>query len=84
MGIEFRADPIVKQSRRLIMDREKAFPSLCNDFITSSGMDLRDYFAAQMASEYMTIYNRPVAEVARDVYRFADALMKAREENVDA
>jgi hypothetical protein len=54
----------------------KAFPNL--DFHKlNQGMDLRDYFAAQVMPE-MNWVNVELS--AQEAYRVADAMMKAREQ----
>ena len=50
----------------------------------SSGMTLRDYFAAKAMQALLRQYpdhlmNSPASEVASDAYSMADAMMKARE-----
>ncbi len=63
---------------------EPAFP--CHGSmgeVTNDGMTLRDYFAAQALqgfSSTLTGAHEPVFEaLARDAYRMADAMLKARE-----
>ena len=47
------------------------------------GMTLRDYFAAK-AMQSMILYSEDAADdVASNAYCFADAMLKAREENAD-
>jgi hypothetical protein len=48
------------------------------------GMTLRDYFAAKIINGYIsdpTSTNRPFAEVAEWAYKFADAMIEAREKS---
>lgn len=60
---------------------EKAFPQRIND---DSGMDMRDYFAAKIAT---AMYSEMVGEdnidwdfdsIASSAYAFADAMIKER------
>jgi hypothetical protein len=49
-----------------------------------NGMTLRDYFAAKIINGYIsdpTSTNRPFAEVAEWAYKFADAMIEAREQS---
>jgi len=49
-----------------------------------NGMTLRDYFAAKIINGYIsdpTSTNRPFAEVAEWAYKFADAMIEAREKS---
>jgi hypothetical protein len=58
-----------------------AFPSKQGGYV---GMTLRDYFAAKIINGYIsdpTSPNRPFAEVAEWAYKFADALIEAREQS---
>ncbi len=58
----------------------KAFPSATG----AVGMDLRDYFAAQMlASVFSSTAKSPpsLESVAKAAYAMADAMMKARQQN---
>lgn len=61
----------------------KAFPNL--DFHKlNQGMDLRDYFAAKAMTGGMwvaTTEGNTYERDARECYKIADAMMKAREEN---
>jgi hypothetical protein len=57
----------------------KAFPNVTNE----KGMDLRDYFAAQMlASVFSSTAKSPpsLESVAKAAYAMADEMMKAREQ----
>jgi hypothetical protein len=62
----------------------KAFPlKAVNQFDDSEGMDLRDYFAAQMlASVFSSTAKSPpsLESVAKAAYAMADAMMEAREQ----
>ena len=61
--------------RAWIEEQEKAFP---NEF-RSSGMNLRDYFAAKALQGLLASdVEAPVAEFAIKSYEMADAMMKAR------
>lgn len=73
------------------MKNEKAFPyeewinsddPKCINPIRHTGMDLRDYFAAKAMQALITCAENhgdiPHDMCARDAYRYADALMKAR------
>jgi len=56
----------------------KAFPNMTGE----KGMDLRDYFAAQMlASVFSSTAKTPpsLESVAKAAYAMADAMMKVRE-----
>ena len=46
--------------------------------VTAKDMSLRDYFAAQ-ALKVPAAGNDTLADVAREAYRYADAMLKARE-----
>jgi hypothetical protein len=52
-----------------------AFP--CHTIAMHEGMTLRDYFAAK-AMEAL-VHNRPPQAAAIEAYRYADAMLKARE-----
>jgi hypothetical protein len=47
-----------------------------------SGMDLRDYFAAKAMQAFMEKFSRDndLNKLADNCYRYADAMMKAREQ----
>jgi hypothetical protein len=56
----------------------KAFPTVSGQ----TGMDLRDYFAAQAIAALVQDGGHPnVWDLARDAYKVADAMLKAREGN---
>jgi hypothetical protein len=66
----------------VIMNNPPAFPAPAGvAHITEQGMTLRDYFAAKaMQAKDFTV--RPydtTDETAKDCYRMADAMLKARE-----
>ena len=61
----------------------KAFPNVTNE----KGMDLRDYFAAQAMQSLIAISTKAIADelitsknVVDASYQWADAMMKAREQ----
>jgi hypothetical protein len=60
----------------------KAFPLSNMTGLNQSGMDLRDYFAAQALPALMHADSKPWGgnfEIhAEQAYKFADAMMKAR------
>jgi hypothetical protein len=63
------------------MEQEKAFPMYGVTSAVQSGMDLRDFFAAQMMEYYVQQY--PGSELvtnARRAYEYADAMIKARQQ----
>lgn len=71
----------------------KAFPTLADNghLDTQDGMDLRDYFAAKSLNAILTkedwfrnlgrweSLEQMTEKYAEEAYRFADAMMKARE-----
>ena len=66
----------------------KAFPSTepiySNNIVgvkQSTGMDLRDYFAAKAMNAYLSEDDAPIdfTMIANRAYQMADAMMKARE-----
>ena len=69
----------------------KAFPSIDwdsqieskNNQLTSisSGMDLRDYFAAKAMQAMLSWEDCGNFNVSKEAYQMADAMMKARETN---
>jgi hypothetical protein len=59
-----------------------AFPSTNHGMIISTGMGLRDYFAAkamQSMNGRQDYLDAPASAIALDAYALADAMMKARE-----
>lgn len=54
--------------------------SIIKEEITSGGMDLRDYFAAK-AMQALAVIHSHEGDVARNAYKIADAMMKARNAN---
>lgn len=57
----------------------KAFPQLAHWEINErNGMDLRDYFAAQMMPRFS--FHPSKENDAKEIYKIADAMMKARKE----
>ena len=65
--------------KRQIMDKiEQAFPNPHRTDMT--GMSLRDYFAAKAMQAELTGYQGEWYDrVAKEAYKMADAMMKARE-----
>jgi hypothetical protein len=65
-----------------MVDQVKAFPTVTGQ----TGMDLRDYFAANALQGYLAAHageDTPIplaVNAAKSCYIFADAMMKAREE----
>jgi hypothetical protein len=58
-------------------DQLSAFPWVCRDQqIVAKGMTLRDYFAAQAMQ---SLIQRDEANIAAEAYRFADAMLEARD-----
>jgi hypothetical protein len=61
----------------VIMNNPPAFP--CGEY-TSTGMTLRDYFAAKAMQGMMVDTEIPnCTHIAKESYRMADAMLKARE-----
>lgn len=61
-----------------------AFPEIGNvgynsDWQNESGMTLRDYFAAKVLPHLISRHGRYPDEVSLWAYRYADAMLKARE-----
>ena len=58
-----------------------AFPTINYAAVYSEGMTLRDYFAAQalLSRGFITRPYDTTDETAKDCYRMADAMLKARE-----
>ncbi len=65
---------------RLQMLKQNGLSELQKETISmqSSGMDLRDYFAAKAMQLYVGNGNVNKEDVARISYEYADAMMKAR------
>ena len=61
----------------------KAFPTTIENHTSygSTGMDLRDYFAAKAMQYWLSnpIDNRQIEKLCEGAYQIADAMMKARE-----
>jgi hypothetical protein len=53
--------------------------SWCPTLVVSSGMSLRDYFAAKAMQVFLTSENGTMESDAEAAYRMADAMLKARE-----
>jgi hypothetical protein len=55
--------------------------------IETGAMSLRDYFAGQALAGFLSSYEHPASAVVNEdfaaerAYRYADAMLKAREEN---
>ena len=67
------------------MKYEPAFPTEINtehfshpSTIYNTGMTLRDYFAAKAMQAFIEKYSHE-SDVSRNAYKFADAMLKARE-----
>lgn len=60
------------------MSNMKAFPNSKYNITDTNGMDLRDYFAAK-AMQAVAVIHSHERDVARNAYKIADAMMKARE-----
>jgi hypothetical protein len=57
-----------------------AFPSTNHGTIISTGMGLRDYFAAKAMQSICNVWPRITPEsTAKTAYEFADAMLRARE-----
>ena len=54
-----------------------AFPTATLAQKTEGGMTLRDYFAAKAMQEL--VHSRPPPAAAIEAYKYADAMLKARE-----
>ena len=68
---------------RLQMVKQGLPDSMKEDvYMQSTGMDLRDYFAARAMQLFLNegSFNSPEA-AAKTAYEYADAMMKARETN---
>jgi len=62
---------------KMVSDGGPAFP--LNDPLKSTGMTLRDYFAAAALQAMDLTIQHTSLEYAQDAYAFADAMLKARE-----
>jgi len=68
----------------------KAFPTTYRNYDDSishdcTGMELRDYFAAKAIPSLVKTFENNITtpdDVAKLAYKYADAMMKARETNV--
>jgi len=60
----------------------KAFPQAIKESVFEHGMDLRDYFAAEViiAAGFSRNTNKYDEEAAKRAYEIADAMMKARKQ----
>lgn len=56
-----------------------AFPTVGSQYSHEEGMTLRDYFAAKAMQSFIEIGTTFDSSVARDSYRYADAMLAERE-----
>jgi hypothetical protein len=66
------------------MKHESAFPISGSQYRHTEGMTLRDYFAAKAMQEFLDEVGSQsdqawFAQIAKNAYRMADTMMKARE-----
>jgi hypothetical protein len=52
------------------------------EVVNATGMTLRDYFAAKAMASLATYEEYPPWRAAAKAYEYADAMLKARQENV--